>query len=126
MKISCGTDIIEIERIKKNIENSKTGEAFINKVFTEKEIEYCKSKKVQKYQHFAGRFAAKEAAFKAVSELLEDKFSINWKDIEITNDKQGKPVVTIDKIDKSKIESIDISISHCKEYATAYVVVIHK
>ena len=63
MKISCGTDIIEIERIKKNIENSKTGEAFINKVFTEKEIEYCNSKKVQKYQHFARKICSKRSGF---------------------------------------------------------------
>ena len=62
MKITCGTDIIEIERVKESIEN--VGTKFIERVYTEKEIEYCESRKKQKYQHYAGRFAAKEAAFK--------------------------------------------------------------
>ncbi len=80
MKISCGTDIIEIERIKDSIE--ETNNKFLNRVYTEKEIEYCESKKIQKYQHYAARFAAKEAVFKAISIKLEDKYSICWKDIE--------------------------------------------
>lgn len=127
MEIKCGTDIIEIERIKQNIENEKTGEAFVKRVFTEKEIQYCESKKGQKYQHYAGRFAAKEAVFKAISDFLDNKYQIEWKDIEILSNNQGKPILNlekIDKIDKSKIESADISISHCKEYAIASVVII--
>ena len=127
MKIKCGTDIIEIERIKQNIENEKTGKAFVKRVFTEKEIQYCESKKVQKYQHYAGRFAAKEAIFKAISDFLDNKYQIDWKDIEIVNNSQGKPIWNVEKIkkmDKSIIESADISISHCKEYAIANVVII--
>ena len=120
MKIKCGTDIIEIHRIKHSIET--LGDRFINKIFTEKEIEYCENKGKQKYQHYAGRFAAKEAAFKAISEILNDKYAINWKDIEIENDKNGRPQVHIYKIDLEKITDIDISISHCKEYACANVV----
>ena len=65
MKIKCGTDIIEISRIKESIDN--LGENFIHKIFTEDEIAYCESKKRQKYQHYAARFAAKEAMFKAIS-----------------------------------------------------------
>ena len=83
MKVYCGTDIIEINRIKNSIEN--TGAKFLNKVFTKKEIEYCESKNKQKYEHYAGRFAAKEAVFKAVSKILNDKYSVTWKDIEILN-----------------------------------------
>ena len=60
MNITCGTDIIEIERVKESIEN--IGEKFLKRVFTDKEIEYCESKKAQKYQHYAGRFAAKEGS----------------------------------------------------------------
>ena len=60
MNITCGTDIIEIERVKESIEN--IGEKFLKRVFTDKEIEYCESKKAQKYQHYAGRFAAKESS----------------------------------------------------------------
>ena len=125
MRILTGTDIIEINRIKESIEN--LGENFKNKIYTEKEIEYCENKKNVKYQHYAGRFAAKEAIFKAISELLDDKFEVSWKDAEILNDDQGKPRVTFTSTKlKEKIENIDISISHCKEYATANVVIIYK
>lgn len=119
MKISCGTDIVEIERIKKSIEN--IGEKFINKIYTEKEIEYCESKKGQKYQHYAARFSAKEAIFKAISKKIDNK--LDWKSFEILNDLNGKPSVNL-KYKINEIEDIDISISHCKDYAIATVVVI--
>ena len=124
MNITCGTDIIEIERIKESIEN--IGEKFLKRVFTDKEIEYCESKKVQKYQHYAGRFAAKEAAFKAISKILKDKYSVCWKEFEVINDEQGRPYLTLYNVDTTKIESIDVSISHCKLYATANVTVLFK
>ncbi len=125
MKINCGTDIIEIERIKESIEDPKTGKAFLNRIYTEKEIAYCESKKSQKYQHYAARFAAKEAAFKAISEQLPSKYSIEWKNVEITNNEQGKPQLNITGINLSQqVESIDISLSHCKEYAIANVTVL--
>ena len=124
MKITCGTDIIEIGRIKESIES--LGEKFLNRVYTKKEIEYCESKKAQKYQHYAARFAAKEAAFKALSWKIEDKYSVSWKDFEVENDEQGRPTLKIVGIDLSNIENIDISISHCKEYAVANVTVLSK
>lgn len=124
MNITCGTDIIEIERIKESIEN--IGEKFLKRVFTDKEIEYCEFKKAQKYQHYAGRFAAKEAAFKAISKILKDKYSVCWKDFEVINNEQGRPYLTLYNVDTTKIESIDVSISHCKLYATANVTVLFK
>lgn len=126
MKICCGTDIIEIERIKKSIEDEKMGKAFVERVYTQKEIEYCESKKMQKYQHYAARFAAKEATFKAISEQLEDKYSITWKDIEIVNNEQGRPELNLIGIDLENVEDIDLSISHCKEYAVANVTLLRK
>lgn len=122
MKIACGTDIIEIERIKKSME--KLGEKFLNKIYTKQEIEYCESKKVQKYQSYAGRFAVKEAVFKAISFKLKDKYQIDWKDIETINNEQGKPELKITGIDMGDVESVDVSISHCKTYAIANVTVI--
>ena len=119
MSISCGTDIIEIERIRRSIE--KLGEKFLNEVYTAKEIQYCESRKKQKYQHYAARFAAKEAIFKAISRNLKDKYEVGWKDIEVLNDEQSRPYVKI----KEEIKTnIDISISHCKEYAVATAVMI--
>ena len=123
MKVTCGVDIIEIERIRESIES--IGEKFLKRVFTDREIEYCESKKRQKYQHYAGRFAAKEAAFKAISAKLDDKYSVCWKDFEVVNDEQGRPQINLFNINTDEIESIDVSISHCKLYATANVVVIY-
>ena len=120
MQIKTGIDIIEIERVKQSIE--ETDGKFCERVYTEKEIEYCESRKIQKYQHYAARFAAKEAVLKAISQLLESKFDIGWKEIEILNDEDGRPYVNILK-QGLNIDNIDISISHCKTYAVASVVV---
>lgn len=122
MRISCGTDIIEINRIKDSIENSDG--KFLERVFTDAEKQYCESKKSQKYQHYAARFAAKEAVFKAISIKIEDKYSICWKDIDILNTEQGRPYVNLQRIEFDDIEQIDISIAHCKEYAIANVTVL--
>lgn len=124
MKITCGTDIIEIDRIKDDIDD--IGKTFIERIYTAHEIEYCESKKKQKYQHYAARFAAKEAIFKAISNKLENKYSISWKNIEIQNDSQGRPEVKIIGTELKEIENIDISISHCKKYAVANVIVVSK
>ena len=124
MEIRCGTDIIEIERIKESIE-SLDGK-FAKRIYTEDEIKYCESKKAQKYQHYAARFAAKEAIFKAVSSFLEDKYSISWKDVEIINNENGRPKVNILTDKLKEIQQIDLSMSHCKKYATATAIAIYK
>ena len=124
MKISTGVDIIEIDRIKQSIENTEG--KFCERVYTENEIKYCESKKNQKYQHYAARFAAKEAVFKAISSKLQDKYEISWKDIEILNDVNGRTYVNILNENEKKIEDIDVSLSHCKQYAVANVVMIFK
>ena len=102
------------------------GEHFKNRIYTEQEIEFCESKKAQKYEHYAARFAAKEAAFKAISWILNDKYSVTWKDFEVENDKNGRPILNIYNMDLKSIESIDISLSHCKNYAVANVVILTK
>lgn len=122
MNFKVGVDIIEIDRVKESVES----ERFCERVFTKNEIDYCESQKAQKAQHYAARFSAKEAVFKAISELLSNKYDIEWKDIEIINDKNGRPQVNILKTDlRDKVKSIDISISHCKTYAVANVIAIY-
>lgn len=123
MKIKTGIDIIEINRIKQSIE--ETEGKFCERVYTQKEIDYCESKNIQKYQHYAARFAAKEAVFKAISQTLKSKYDISWKDIEILNDDNGRPYVQILNQNIQWIDNIDISISHCKEYAVANVIVCY-
>lgn len=123
MKIKTGVDIIEIDRVKKSIE--ETDGKFCERVYTQKEIEYCESKKAQKYQHYAARFAGKEAVFKAISADLQSKYDISWQDIEILNDESGRPYVNMPEKYMQDVESIDLSISHCKEYAVANVVICY-
>ena len=116
-----GVDIIEISRIRKSI----TGEAFIKKVFTTKEVEYCEgtTNSAVSASRFAVRFAAKEAVFKALPELS----FLNWQEIEITNDFSGKPHVAFSgkslEIIKSSGKKMEVSLSHSKYYAIAIVMV---
>lgn len=124
MEIKCGIDIIEIDRIKDSIE--ELGDRFLDRIFTETEIEYCESKNAQKYEHYAARFAAKEAALKALSYNLENKYEVSWKDIEVINERQGRPTLNIKNINMEKVESIDISLSHCRNYAIANVTLLIK
>lgn len=128
MQVKVGTDIIEVNRIKRSIE--ELGDKFINRIFTEKEISYCKDKKIAKFEHYAARFAAKEATFKAISSLLESNFSIDWKNIQIVNDANGKPNLEFVDINTNikekldKIKSKDVSLSHIKGYAIANVTIL--
>ena len=124
MEIKFGVDIIEIDRIKDSIEN--LGDKFINNIYTEEEIKYCEGKENQKYQHYAARFAAKEAAFKAISQFLENKYELSWKDYEVITDKDGKPTLNLKLIKLKDVISIDLSISHCKQYAIASVALLCK
>ena len=111
-----GTDIIEVKRIKKLME--EYGERFFQRILTENEINYCK-KFSKPDLHFAGRFAAKEAYSKSIGTGVGKEFG--WKDIEIVNDAKGKPyVVHLKQNDFSKLK-FEISISHTEDYACAVV-----
>lgn len=125
MAVRTGIDIIEVSRIEENIE--KFGDKFLQRIYTDREIEYCNSKNVQKYQSYAGRFAAKEAVFKAISGFINDKYELGWKDIEVLNDVNGRPYVNVacnQLISLSGKLEIDISISHVQGMAAASVVAI--
>lgn len=113
MILGSGIDIIEIARIKKAVE--RWGDGFLKHIFNAEEIAYS-SRQKNPYQHYAVRFAAKEAVFKAVGDL-----KLTWKDVTITHDPDGKPVCIHHSNDFSK--KILISLSHCKEYAVASAIV---
>lgn len=120
MKFFCGTDIIEISRIEKAIKTK--GKRFLEKIYTEKEIEYCEARGKQKYEHYAVRFAAKEAVYKAISTIT--KSGIDWKSIEVVRTVGGKPSINVDNLNVDKLKNIDVSLSHCKEYAVANAIAI--
>lgn len=121
MIVGTGIDISQISRFKKFTEN----EHFLNKYFHIEEIEYIRSKGIGAAQSLAGKFAAREAFFKA----LGTGFSgFSPKDISIINNSDGRPVVIPGEKVTAKLNSmykswkIHLSISHEKEYAVAQVI----
>ncbi len=122
MRVYCGTDIIEVDRIKNSIEH--LGERFLKRIYTENEINYCEQRKNMKYQHYAARFAAKEAIYKALSSLLKNKSDLSWTSIEILKDVNGRPYVNLVNIEIKEISNMDISLSHLEKYATATAIIV--
>ena len=122
--LGIGTDIVETLRIAQMIE--RHGELFLGRVFTPHEIEYCSVRKAAT-QHYAGRWAAKEAVLKALGTGWSR--GIGWRDIEVRNELGGRPHIVLDggALDVSRrlgIQKVLISISHCRNYATAYALAV--
>jgi len=120
MIIGIGTDIIEVIRIERLLTKQKRFQA---RIFTEKEIAYCESKK-NKAQNYAARFAAKEAFLKAIGTGWRK--GIAFKEIEVVNNEQGKPELFLsgtakEYTDNLGITNIQLSLSHLKDLAIAVV-----
>lgn len=130
MKVYCGTDIIEVERIKKAIEKN---DRFKTNIFSKNEIEDIEKSNSEevKFQRYAGRFASKEAIYKAISKFtVESDYIPKFLDVEIVNDEAFKQRPKVNVISKSLEEvfikykiKIDLSISHVRENAIAMAVV---
>jgi holo-[acyl-carrier protein] synthase len=124
--IGVGTDIIECQRIADMIE--KHQQLFLQRVFTPAEIEYCSKNKIA-VQHYAGRWAAKEAALKAIGTGWAK--GIQWIDIEILSQPGGRPVLHLHRAaleiaGQQGIRELLVSISHTQQYAVAFVSAIGK
>lgn len=124
--VGIGTDIVECLRISRMIEEH--GELFLTRVFTDTEIRYCQARK-RAMEHFAGRWAAKEAILKCLGTGWRK--GISWTDMEISNDKEGKPSVSLcglagEIAEKLGISEIMLSISHCRAYATAFATAVNR
>lgn len=118
--VGIGTDIVECVRIAKMIE--RHGEIFINRVYTQNEVLYCSTRKAAT-QHYAGRWAAKEAVLKALGTGWAR--GIKWTDVEVKNEPGGRPRIVLSGIGREVAEELGIremmiSISHCRSHATAY------
>ena len=108
--LEVGTDLVEIERVRSLARRTPR---FLSRVFTRSEIAYCRAKKKQ-WQHFAVRFAAKEAVWKA---LGQDGLSL--KDISVSRDERGKPGVLL----KGRpAPGLRLSLSHSEHYALAVAI----
>ena len=119
--MKCGTDICDVKRMRESIE--KLGESFLKRVFTDKEIDYCEARKMGKYESYAARFAGKEAVYKALS-WIKDNDGV-FTEVEILNDSKGRPYVVLHgELEKAADGlSIEVSLSHEKEYAIAVCIV---
>lgn len=117
-----GVDILEINRMEKILARDTR---FIQRVFTDEEIAYCDAK-ARKSQHYAARFTAKEAFFKAMGSGWRN--GLSWKEVWVDNDELGKPEIRINggtrhHFQKRGFRRIHISVSHTREYATAVVII---
>ena len=106
----------------------KHGEQFLRRVFTEREIRYCQRSR-QATEHFAGRWAAKEAILKCLGTGWQR--GMCWTEIEIRNDRNGKPQVLLCGAVKElarhlRLADILLSLSHCRAYATAYAIALRQ
>src|SRR5436305_1464029 len=110
--MEIGTDIVEIDRIAQSIKNAR----FLARVFTPQEVKYCRARK-NSAQHFAVRFAAKEAVWKAVGEP-----TLLHRDIQVKNEKSGKPVVVFPTRFAPLAKKVSISLSHGRDYAVAVAI----
>jgi len=118
--VGIGTEIVECPRIGKMVENH--GELFLRRVYTEREIRYCQSRK-HAIEHFAALWAAKEAIFKAIG--THPSRGVAWTDIEVRKASTDRPKVWVGgeaKVVAVRLGIADVlvSISHCRTYATAY------
>ena len=119
MIVGLGTDIVEVSRIDKMIE--RHGTSFINRIFTPGEIAYCQQRKFSA-EPFAGRWAAKEAVMKALGTGFIQ--GTHFQEIEIVTEQSGRPRVelhgsTAELARQLGIGEILVTMSHCREYATA-------
>lgn len=115
--IAHGVDIVECARLAEIID--RHGERFLQRVFTPRELAYCRGRK-RRIEHLAGRFAAKEAVLKVLGTGWRG--GINWTDVEVVNDASGRPQVVLagrcrQIADGLGLADIAISISHTKDYA---------
>ena len=122
MILGIGSDLAQVERIRKSIE--QYGDRFLNRVFTDRERAYS-SAKGNSAERFAARFAAKEAAMKAIGTGWRG--GITWKDFEVVNESSGRPILRLTGIALQiaaamGVERASISLTHTSE--TAFAVVI--
>jgi holo-[acyl-carrier protein] synthase len=118
--VGIGTDIVECLRVGRMIEEH--GELFLLRVYTEREIRYCQSRK-RTTEHFAAYWAAKEAILKCLG--LPWRRGLSWTDMEVRMEAGNRPKVMLcgaakDIAESQRIGDILLSLSHCRAYATAY------
>ena len=123
MIYGIGVDLQQIDRLQRAVD--RWGERLVGRLFTPREVNYCKGKKRGYYHSLAGKFAAKEALWKAFGggELR----GLSWKDLEVLNDPQNKPYFAKTEALQNRlaalgIKGVFVSITHTRNYAFALVI----
>ena len=121
MIFGIGIDNIEVDRVRKQLEKNR----FKENIFSPAEIEYCDARK-NCAENYAARFAAKEAFFKAIGMGWRGGLAFN--EIEVLNDKLGKPVIKLygkskEFAEENEIDNIHVSLTHLKTFASAIVII---
>jgi holo-[acyl-carrier protein] synthase len=120
--LGIGTDLAEVPRIKRSIE--QYGDRFLQRVFTQGEIAYA-SRKANSAERFAARFAAKEAGMKAIGTGWHR--GVTWHDFEVVNEPSGRPTLNLAGVaqhiaETSGVRRISISLTHTATVAFAVVI----
>jgi len=122
MIVGMGIDVAEVRRIREVIESQK--DRFLHRVYTENEIAYCEQFR-NKYERYAGRFAAKEAAMKALGTGWSR--GVRWVDVEVVRQRGGRPTISLKGqartiADSLGVKNIALSITHTADQAIAQVI----
>jgi holo-[acyl-carrier protein] synthase len=120
--VGLGLDIAEIDRIEAAI--TRHGAPFLERLYTPQEVAYCESYK-NRFERYAGRFAAKEAAMKALGTGW--RHGIRWRDIEVVREAGGKPTLRLEGVARTfaeqlEVKNIALSITHSGNFALAQVI----
>jgi holo-[acyl-carrier protein] synthase len=120
--VGLGLDIAEIDRIEAAI--ARHGAPFLERLYTPREVSYCEKHR-NKFERYAGRFAAKEAAMKALGTGW--RHGVRWRDIEVVREPSGKPTLHLEGVarefaDRMGVKSISITITHSGNFALAQVI----
>jgi len=122
MILGTGVDLAEVKRIREAIE--RHGERFIQRIYTPDEVAYVE-RKANRFERYAGRFAAKEAGMKAIGTGW--KRGVRWQDFEVSNLPSGRPTLRLHGVaariaDKMGVKTISLSITHTAELGMAHVI----
>lgn len=123
--IGTGIDVIEVARIERALTNPVTGERFRNRVFTTGEVTYCESRGKARYQSYAARFAAKEAAMKAMGTGWNR--NVGWSEIEVVRERGKAPTIALHGksaafAGRKSITRFHLSITHTADQAIAHAI----
>ncbi len=123
--LGTGVDLIEVERIELALTRPRTGARFRARVFTDREVNYCESRGLARYQSYAARFAAKEAAMKAMGTGWNR--NVGWSEIEVVRERGKPPAFVLHGKSaafaaRRGIAVIHLSITHTAEHALAYAI----